>query len=453
MIKRSLRMFFALVVLGLAACRPLASPTPTPADAIADLLAVLEAQGLSVERTDNTVQQPFLTPIGFILRVEDEDLQVFVYEDEAALEREAANIGPDGSEVISIDGAPMIIDWIAPVHVYVRGRLWMIFVSDNEAVAGKIAAVADRVLVGEAPLAVQIARGVLAQQFRIGRPYADLVFYERVDWADGCLEVRQPGQFCTEVIVPGYRVILEANEQRYEMRTDLEGQQVVSADAPEVMIEEPVLVWQRELDNVEIGPNGCRTVVLDAEGNAVFGACVGARLMAPLLPETQRNQQLTYFLDRYASFQAETPAGRIELVGRGEVQATPAEQRAITHWATLVHQELMFGRSGASWGLAFSLNSEEKILCGMTSVEIYGLVYAYECNRYRPYEPSWLSPEELEQLYAWMDEFQGFELLFREDGARMRFVMGGFGRKPATEAQKRAILDWARALHPSVAGA
>ena len=38
---------------------------------------------------------------------------------------------------------------------------------------------------------------------------------EAVEWPDGCLGVQRIGVMCTQVIVPGYKIMLEANGKTY----------------------------------------------------------------------------------------------------------------------------------------------------------------------------------------------------------------------------------------------
>lgn len=78
--------------------------------------------------------------------------------------------------------------------------------------------------------AVVAAREALAKQLQIEPAAVQVISVEEVQWPDGCLGVRTLGVFCIQVIVPGYRVVLEANGRRYTYHTDLEGRQVVRAD-------------------------------------------------------------------------------------------------------------------------------------------------------------------------------------------------------------------------------
>jgi hypothetical protein len=69
--------------------------------------------------------------------------------------------------------------------------------------AGKAASVAD-----------------LAARLDVSEDAITVVSVERVDWPDACLGVSQPDVACAEVITTGYRIILEANGQKYEYHTD-----------------------------------------------------------------------------------------------------------------------------------------------------------------------------------------------------------------------------------------
>lgn len=60
-----------------------------------------------------------------------------------------------------------------------------------------------------------------------------LVSTEAVTWPDGCLGVHRPGVMCTQALVDGYRIILEAQGTAYELRTNQTGSQVVVAEGLE----------------------------------------------------------------------------------------------------------------------------------------------------------------------------------------------------------------------------
>ncbi len=78
--------------------------------------------------------------------------------------------------------------------------------------------------------AVAAAREMLAKQLQIAPSAIQVILVEEVQWPDGCLGVRTPGMFCIQIVIPGYRVVLAVDGQRYTYHTDLEGRQVVRAD-------------------------------------------------------------------------------------------------------------------------------------------------------------------------------------------------------------------------------
>jgi hypothetical protein len=47
-----------------------------------------------------------------------------------------------------------------------------------------------------------------------------VVEVEKAEWTDSCLGLGQPNESCLQAITPGWRVVLEVNGQRYEVRTD-----------------------------------------------------------------------------------------------------------------------------------------------------------------------------------------------------------------------------------------
>jgi hypothetical protein len=50
---------------------------------------------------------------------------------------------------------------------------------------------------------------------------------EAVEWPNGCLGVQKIGVMCTQAIVPGYKIVLQANGALYEFHTNKDGKQIV----------------------------------------------------------------------------------------------------------------------------------------------------------------------------------------------------------------------------------
>lgn len=68
--------------------------------------------------------------------------------------------------------------------------------------------------------AVQAARIRLGIALGINPARFNLRSVEAVTWNDACLGIPQPGQVCAAVRVPGYRIVLGYDGQRYEVHTD-----------------------------------------------------------------------------------------------------------------------------------------------------------------------------------------------------------------------------------------
>ncbi len=77
--------------------------------------------------------------------------------------------------------------------------------------------------------AEQAAVQALSQKYTIPVDQVSIVSTEQVTWTNGCLDVVIPGVLCTDVMVDGYRIILQANGNQYEFHTNLDGTNVVDA--------------------------------------------------------------------------------------------------------------------------------------------------------------------------------------------------------------------------------
>lgn len=74
--------------------------------------------------------------------------------------------------------------------------------------------------------AVQSALTTLAKQLDVGEETITVESVDPVEWPNSCLGCGGKDESCLTVITPGYRVMLEHEGKRYEMRTDLAGRSV-----------------------------------------------------------------------------------------------------------------------------------------------------------------------------------------------------------------------------------
>jgi hypothetical protein len=89
-----------------------------------DVVDALRAQGATVEPAD-TIEQPFFSVLGQLIKVNGQDVQVFEFTTSEAAADAVASIGPDGNP------ATMMIRWIEPPHFYRTGRVIVLYVGGD----------------------------------------------------------------------------------------------------------------------------------------------------------------------------------------------------------------------------------------------------------------------------------------------------------------------------------
>ncbi len=78
--------------------------------------------------------------------------------------------------------------------------------------------------------AQRAALTALADQLGLTADKIKLVSMDAVTWPDGCLGIVRMGVFCTQVEVPGFKIILEADGKKYEFHTNQDGSIVMLAE-------------------------------------------------------------------------------------------------------------------------------------------------------------------------------------------------------------------------------
>ncbi len=79
------------------------------------------------------------------------------------------------------------------------------------------------------PPVAQLAIEALAAQSGIPVESITVQTIEDVDWPNGCLGIDYKDTACTDAIVPGFRIILQANGQSYEYRSNQDGSLLMPA--------------------------------------------------------------------------------------------------------------------------------------------------------------------------------------------------------------------------------
>ncbi len=63
------------------------------------------------------------------------------------------------------------------------------------------------------------ARQALAAKLNLPLDQIVVISMNQVDWPNACLGLPEKGEMCAEVITPGYRIMLRANNQVFEVHT------------------------------------------------------------------------------------------------------------------------------------------------------------------------------------------------------------------------------------------
>ena len=71
--------------------------------------------------------------------------------------------------------------------------------------------------------AFQAAASALSKEIHVSRDSIAGVSQEEVTWNDSCLGCPKTGEKCTQVLTPGYRIVLRVSAATYEYHTDLGG--------------------------------------------------------------------------------------------------------------------------------------------------------------------------------------------------------------------------------------
>ncbi len=247
-----------------------------------------------------------------------------------------------------------------------------------------------------------------------------LVSTEAVTWPDGCLGVQRMGMMCTQAIVEGFKIILEADGKEYEFHTNQNGSAVVLAGGDLSGLAEDAIVKQLA-GNLGLDKNDI-SVVSNKEVEFA-NACMGVAM-----PEVMCAQVIT--------------PGRIIVLEANGVQYeyhTSADGGRVQP-ATLA---LTWKREGGIAGF-----------CDNMSVFLSGEVYGGNCKGdSRMGTLAGLLPvSELKQFNTWVGQFGQAELDASDpQGVSDRMVVTlsffGLSTKQPVTADKDALFQWAQSLY------
>lgn len=129
------------------------------------------------------------------------------------------------------------------------------------------------------PEAASAAAQMLAGQLGLPLSAVRLISMVEVVWRDGCLDLARPDEMCTLALVPGYRIVLEADGRQYVFHTDRSGGQVRMATALMPVEEWPRAALRARMalaEKLGLAPEAVR--IITAEAVDWPDACLGIYL-------------------------------------------------------------------------------------------------------------------------------------------------------------------------------
>lgn len=295
----------------------------------------------------------------------------------------------------------------------------------------------------EKPAAVDAAISELAGQLGIDPALISLAGFDPVEWPDSCLGVAKEGIMCSEVITPGYRVVLSAAGKGYELHTNQDGSQVVIAPLESAQPDIPVIVLKTEDPE-----KGCQEIQVTRSGLGT-GSC-GSDIEIKSFPGMQRSVELEIWLARYAPFEVKAADGSLTFEGRGTQKALLTEQRALIAWTRLVAMDLESPPSEPPPGLIIDWYRTGGLagVCHRLLIFESGFVYARDCQQ-NSLGQTLLQTEQIKLLYEWRDTLAPAKVSAKDgvaDGYQYELLFNGAGTAAPDSAAQQDMLILAAQL-------
>lgn len=263
----------------------------------------------------------------------------------------------------------------------------------------------------------------LSEQLNLSVDKITLVSTEAVTWPDGCLGIVRMGVMCTQAEVPGFKIILEANGQKYEFHTNQDGSIVMLAEGAQGSAAVEQMVIKQLAANLGLQENDIS--VVSSTEIEFDDACLGVAM------------------EGVVCAQVVTPGHIIVLEANGVQYEyhTNADGSRIQP-ATLA---MVWKREGGIAGF-----------CDILTVFRSGEVYASKCKAQSDVRmgtfANLLSANQQKQFMDWIAQF-GQASLDASDpqGVADRMVetldFFGTGKKQPTKSEQQALFEFAQNLY------
>ena len=274
--------------------------------------------------------------------------------------------------------------------------------------------------------AEQAAISHLASTLDLPADQVGVISTEAVEWPDGCLGVQRVGMMCAQAVVPGYRIILQAGDEQYELHTNESGSQIAQVgEAPLGLVEGSVaaqLASNLGLDVNEI-------VVVSSKDVEFPDACLGVMLQDVSCAEVI------------------TPGKIIVLKANGlEFEYHVNEDGSHAQPATLA---LTWSRDGGIAGF-----------CDKLTVYLSGEAYGSNCRSTQPeatMKPfvELLTAREQKTFFAWVKEYGQVSLdildpVMAADRMVVTLEFSGVGGDQPPPEEEQAMVEFAQSMYANL---
>jgi hypothetical protein len=274
------------------------------------------------------------------------------------------------------------------------------------------------------PPAQQAAVQALADGLGINMDQIKVVSVEAIDWPNGCLGVQRMGVMCTQQIVPGFRIILEANGQQYEYHTNSSGSELVPADN-----QQPIQVAN---DAVQAATSDLAKVLGVSQEQVSLVSAV-----------------IIEWPDGCLGIQ-QTNIACADMVTPGYLILLEANGRQYEYHTDTTGNQVVPDTLGLSWTHQGGLAG----YCDELEIFLPGRVDASTCKAQGNANSADLSElitsSEMDQFNQWLDDFGTVTLTQNDpavtDAMTQTLLIQGFGQGQPDAAQQQAMFNWAQAV-------
>lgn len=275
--------------------------------------------------------------------------------------------------------------------------------------------------------AQRAALTTLSEKLNLPVDKITLVSTEAVTWPNGCLGIVRMGVLCTQAEVPGFKIILEANGQSYEVHTNQDGSVALLAEGAQAAGDVEQQVIKQLAANLGLQESGISVV---SSKEVEFGdACLGVAMEGVMCA------------------QVVTPGHIIVLEANGiQYEYHTSADGSRVQPAILA---LVWKREGGIAGF-----------CDTLTVFLSGEVYANRCKGQTEGKMDTLahalSATEQKQFSEWVSELGQVTIDASDpkgvsDQMMLTLNFWGTGNKQPTKLEQQAMLKFAQDLYQKLA--